>query len=184
MHFLSLQLNSQSLKNNNNTIYAPWTYNTKLTHGHKLLHINQQMYPRLFIYLLNTSCSAVEPTPDTSKKQRSMQPTNAYWPKWHQCDDNTQLSFSDTAVPFCTASDLASKTASASDCTRGRTRTDTASESYHTKGGETRCRCPREMWAPEIVSEQNNHVGASRSTHPDSMPLVWLCRNSLIAKTR
>lgn len=72
------------------------------------------MDPRPFIYLLNTSCSAVEPTPDTSKKQRSMQPTNAHWPKWHQRDDSTQLSFSDTAVPLCTASDLASKTAS--DC--------------------------------------------------------------------
>ena len=76
----------------------------------------------------------------------------------------------------------ASLPVTASDCTGGRTRTDTASESYHTKGGETRCWCPREMWAPEIVSEQNNHVGVSRSTHPDSRPLVWLCKNNIMQK--
>lgn len=112
------------------------------TDSFKLLLSTLHMHQRLFIYQLNTSCSAVEPNPDTSRKQRSMQPTNAHWPKWHQRDDSTQLSFSDAAVPLCTASDLASKTASASDCTGGRTWTDTASESYHTKGGETRCRLP------------------------------------------
>lgn len=72
------------------------------------------------IYQLNTSSNAVKPTPDTFKMQRSMQPTNAHWPKWHQRNDSIQLSFSDTAVPLCTARDLASKPAS--DCTRGKRR--------------------------------------------------------------
>lgn len=76
-----------------------------------------------------------------------MQLTNAQWPKWHQRGDSTQLSFSDTAVPLRAASDLARK--SASDYTGGRTRTDTACESYHTEveryaaGAHEKCGLPK-----------------------------------------
>lgn len=165
-------------------IHAAWTCNIKLTHGQKLQHNTQQMDPRLFIYLLKTSCSAAEPTPDTSKKQRSMQPTNAHWPKWHQRDDSTQLSFSDTAVPLCTASDLASKTASASDCTRGRTRTDTASESYHTKRRRDTLPVPTRN-VGSLNSIRTKQPRRCLKIHPpDSMLLVWLCKNSLIAKSK
>lgn len=51
------------------------------------------------------------------------------------------------------------------DCTGGRQGTETACESYHTKGEETRCQCPPEMWAPEIVTEQNKCIGVCRSTY-------------------
>lgn len=47
----------------------------------------------------------------------------------------------------------------------GRRGAETASESYHTKGEETRCQCPPEMWAPEIAAEQNKCIGVSRSTY-------------------
>lgn len=128
-------------------IHGHWTCITKLTHGCNLLN-NIANGSKAIPFTFCTAMVVLWSQPLTHVKSKG------------QCNQLMHNDLNDisvmtahsypilTLLRLCTASDLASKTASASDCTRGRTRTETASESYHTKGGETRCRCPREMWAP------------------------------------
>lgn len=137
---LALQLYSQSLKTHTNQISKSWmetaAQHTGRAHGCSSTYWTPAQVPW-----------SQPPTHLKSKGQRN---------RLMHTDLNDISAMTAHSYPFLTLLCLSAQAViwqarlplTASDCTRGRTRTDTASESYHTKGGETRCRCPREMWAP------------------------------------